>query len=94
MNRHCHAGRLVSDTQEPPCCPCLSVCLPLSLRIHTGTALQQLLRDLGLPYGPNPGKELLYELAEAIGNDDTAWVKYLQQKAIARQQEIRASGGE
>jgi len=60
---------------------------------HPGRALQQWLRDLGLPYGPNPGKELLDALAEAIAADDDALVKHLRDKAIARQKEILVARG-
>ena len=67
---------------------------PPHTHILTGRALQLWLRDLGLRCGPNPGKELLDALAEAIAAGDTALVQHMQKQATAKQHEISVAGGE
>lgn len=59
-----------------------------------GLALQQLLRDLGLPDGPNPGQEMLQRVKAALALGDTKAYEALHEQVIQRQHEICTAGGE
>ena len=68
-------------------------CIHLADNIASGAALQQRLRDLGLPCGPNPGEELLAALEGAFDTGHAAHVDMLKQQAVQRQNDNRAAGG-
>jgi hypothetical protein len=59
-----------------------------------GTAQQQRLRDLGLPPGPNPGRELLRKVEAALALGDTDSFAILRDQVVQAQHEACAAGGE
>jgi len=61
---------------------------------HFHAGINQLLRDLGLPTGINPGKMLLQAAARALADDDDAEFERVRQQVISKQRDARALGGE
>ena len=52
------------------------------------------MRDLGLPNGPNPGKQLLEAATDALAAWDMATYEAVRKQVVERQGEICAAGGE
>lgn len=51
------------------------------------------MRDLDLPPGPNPGRELIQAVAGALASGDTSKFNDLRAQVVQRQHDICVSGG-
>lgn len=52
-----------------------------------------MLRDLGLPCGPNPGRKMLHDVMTAMGEGDQSRFQHLYDKVVEMQEQAWADGG-
>jgi hypothetical protein len=65
-----------------------------AVSVAGGLAFQQRLRDLGLPTGPNPGKELLQRVTAVLAAWDMVGYEAVRKQVVQRQLDICTAGGE